>query len=643
MKKKIHVFFWWLFWILFLEIVYRIFIFNTFFDKYTISVIIFSLPWVFIIWAITTLLPEKINKFLTIFLTCALTIITLAQIVYYNFYTSIFSFFSLTTGAGQVMEFWQAILNVMLSIWYVFLIVLIPLILFLIFKNKLFNFKRLSWKINLVNLVLFILSLGGAYLTTYKFDSGIYSINRLLFSTHAPLLTANKVGLNTTQALDLYRYIFGFNEEIFIEETSEEILEEPGIEYNAIEIDFDKLINKTSNKTIKNMHKYFKNVSPTQKNKYTGLFKDKNLIFITAEAFDTIALDEKITPTLYKMANNSYVFTNYYQPLFPVSTSDGEYMNLTSLIPKEGVWSFYRTSKISMPLGFGTMFKKAGYTSYGFHNHTYSYYDRDDSHPNIGLTYYGCGNGLEKKMNCSHWPNSDKEMIESTLSYYLEKDKPFASYYMTVSGHLNYNFYGNNMASRNKSKVKNLKYSQAVKAYYATQIELDKAMEILLKELDEANKLDDTLIVLAPDHYPYGLTTEEMNEVSKTNRSNKFENYHTTLIMYNPAIEKTEIDKIVSSIDILPTIYNLYGLEYDSRLLMGTDIFSESEGLVIFSDRSWITKYGKYNSVTKKFTKTTKEELPENYIDKINTKVYQKFSMSSLILENNYYSKLGLK
>ena len=199
------------------------------------------------------------------------------------------------------------------------------------------------------------------------------------------------------------------------------------------------------------------------------------------------------------------------------------------------------------------------------------------------------------------------------------------------------------MASRNKSKVKNLKYSEAVKAYYATQIELDKAMEILLKELDETNKLDDTLIVLAPDHYPYGLTTEEMNEVSKTNRSNKFENYHTTLIMYNPAIEKTEIDKIVSSIDILPTIYNLYGLEYDSRLLMGTDIFSESEGLVIFSDRSWITKYGKYNSVTKKFTKTTKEELPENYIDKINTKVYQNFSMSSLILENNYYSKLGLE
>lgn len=642
MKRKISIYFWWLFWIIYLEIIYRIFIFDTLIDKYTISVIIFSIPLTFIFSFLTSMLATKLNKILTTFLTIGLTVVTLAQIVYYNFYTSIFSFFSLTTGAGQVMEFWQAILNVIIKIWYVFLIVLVPLILFLIFKNKIFRFKRPSWKINILKLGLLFVSFIGIYFTTLKFDTGIYSINRLLFKTHAPLLTANKVGLNTTEILDLYRYIFGFNEEVFIEATSEEVIEE-GIEYNITEIDFDKLISKTSNTSIKNMHKYFKNVKPTEKNKYTGLFKNKNLIFITAEGFDSIALDEKITPTLYKMANNSYVFKNYYQPLYPVSTSDGEYMNLISLIPKEGVWSFYQTSKISMPYGFGKMFKNAGYTSYGFHNHTYSYYDRDDSHPNLGLTYYGCGNGLEKKMDCSNWPNSDKEMIKATLDYYLNKNKPFATYYMTVSGHLNYNFYGNNMAYRNRKAVEKLKYSDEVKAYYATQIELDKAMELLLKELNKANKLDDTLIIISPDHYPYGLTITQMNEVSKTNRKNKFENYHTTLIMYNPSIEKTVIDKVIGSIDILPTIYNLYGLEYDSRLLIGTDIFSESEGLVILSDRSWITNKGKYNSVTKKFTKTTEEELPENYIEKMNTKVYQKFSMSSLILDNNYYKKLGIK
>ena len=214
---------------------------------------------------------------------------------------------------------------------------------------------------------------------------------------------------------------------------------------------------------------------------------------------------------------------------------------------------------------------------------------------------------------------------------------------MTVSGHLNYNFYGNSMSARNKNKVKNLKYSDAIKAYYAAQIELDKAMELLLKKLEEKGVLDDTLIIMGPDHYPYGLTQKQMNEVSNIDRSDKFENYHTTLIMYNPSIEKTVIDKTISGLDLLPTIYNLYGIEFDSRLLMGRDIFSDSEHIVILSDRSWITEVGRYNSVTRKFTKTTEEEIDDDYIDRINSIVNNRFSMSALILDNNYYKKVGLK
>ena len=164
----------------------------------------------------------------------------------------------------------------------------------------------------------------------------------------------------------------------------------------------------------------------------------------------------------------------------------------------------------------------------------------------------------------------------------------------------------------------------------------------MLKKKKKKNILNDTLIVIAPDHYPYGLKTSEMNEVSKIDRSDKFENYHTSLIIYNPTIEKTEVNKVVSGLDILPSVLNLFGMNYDSRLLMGKDIFSETEGLVILSDRSWISDKGKYNSVTKEFTKTTNEEVSKEYIEKINTEIYQKFSMSSLILDNDYYKKIGL-
>ena len=646
MKKKIHGSIFCAFWIVYLELIYRIFIVGNFFSLNTLSVILFSMTWMAITALIVGLFNEKVNRIISYFILFFYTLITLAQIVYYNFYDSIFSFFSLTTGTGQVMQFWQMILEVIARIWYVFALTLVPLILYYIFNKKIFKFNKLRLKDILLNLVLLVFSLTMILVEVTYDNKGVYSLNRLIYKTHAPMLTINKTGLWSMQIIDLYRYIFGFEEEVevsAVEETPEKVELEKEKEYNKVDIDFESLIEKESNSTVKNMHKYFSSVVPSEKNKYTGLFKDKNLIFITAEAFDTIAIDKDITPTLYKMANNSYIFTNYYQPLYPVSTSDEEYMNLISLIPKEGVWSFYKSSKISMPMGFGTMFKNEGYTSYGFHNHTYKYYDRHLSHPNIGLSYIGCGNGLEKKMNCKRWPNSDYEMIEATTDYYLNDEKPFATYYMTVSGHLNYNFYGNSMSARNKNKVKNLKYSDAIKAYYAAQIELDKAMELLLKKLEEKGVLDDTLIIIGPDHYPYGLTQKQMNEVSNIDRSNKFENYHTTLIMYNPSIEKTVIDKTISGLDLLPTIYNLYGIEFDSRLLMGRDIFSDSEHIVILSDRSWITEAGRYNSVTRKFTKTTEEEIDDDYIDRINSIVNNRFSMSALILDNNYYKKVGLK
>ena len=644
-KKRINMTIWWIFWIIFLEMIYRFFVVGDFLSWNTLSVILFSIPWAILISIITSFFNSKINRVLNILLTILITLFTIAQIVYFKFYHSIFSFFSLTTGTGQVMQFWQQILEVILNNWYIFVIILIPLLLVVIFRKKLFNYKRKTTRSMLIHLLVMNLFIIGIIFRVYL-DKGIYSLDTLFNKTHAPMLTINKTGLLTMERLDLHRYLFGFEEQMAEEEEEEvpeeEVVLEPEIEYNVLNIDFDKLISKTSNKSIKNMHKYFKSVEPTEKNKYTGMFKGMNVIMITGEAFDTIALDEDLTPTLYMMANNGFVFKNFYQPLYPVSTSDGEYQNLTSLVPKEGVWSFYKSSKNKMSLTYGNMFKKSGYTTYGFHDHYYTYYDRNKSHPNAGFKFIGCGNGLEKKMNCNHWPNSDFEMIKATTNYYFKKE-PFATYYLTVSGHLNYNFYGNNMAYKNKSVVSKLPYSDAVKAYMATHIELEKAMKELLARLEADGLLDKTLIVISPDHYPYGLTDKQLNERSKTNRSNKFEKYHTSLIMYNPTIERTEIDKVVSSLDIMPTLYNLFGLKYDSRLVMGRDIFSDQEHIVILSDRSWVTDKGTYNSVNGKFTPFKKgEKVDQKYIKKINSIVKKRYSMSTLILDNDYYRKLGL-
>ena len=218
---------------------------------------------------------------------------------------------------------------------------------------------------------------------------------------------------------------------------------------------------------------------------------------------------------------------------------------------------------------------------------------------------------------------------------------------MTVSGHLNYTFKDNSMSYKNKDLVSNLPYSEHVKAYLAANIELDRALNALITELENKGKLDDTVIVLSPDHYPYGLTKSELNEISEKDRNDKFENFHTSLIIYNSGMsENVTVDKYVSSIDLLPTIYNLFGIEYDSRLLIGNDALSDNEGLVILSDRSWINENASYNSMTETYTKF--KDVDEEYLNKINEEVYKRFTVSSMLLYEkdgaylDYYRRLPL-
>ncbi len=666
MKKNLKNLYWFFLLIIYLESIYRIFIFNTFISLDFLNLLLFSIPISILFYIICNLFNEKVNRILTIILTFIITFIFAAQIVYFNFYQSMFSVFSIMNGTAQVMEFADDIFKMVLGVWYIIILLFVPFVLFIIFGKKFFSFRKLNLKKIIAFGILTILFYGFTFLEIQIDKDGPYSLNRLYYGTHAPMITAKKVGLLTMTRYDIIRFFFGFEEKSYTNSVNKNNNEEIVVKYNKLDINFQSLITNETNGTIKSMHEYFNSLTPTTQNKYTGTFKDKNLIFITAEGFDTLAVNETLTPTLYKLSNNGFVFENYYQPLFPVSTSDGEYMNDLSLIPKEGVWSFYRSSKIYLPFAIGNMFNQLGYKTNAYHDHNYKYYDRNLSHPNMGFTYKGCGNGLQKLMNCKIWPESDFEMMKVTVGDYIynlnsseetssminkiEETKDvqhFATYYMTVSGHLNYSRYGNSMSNRNWSAVKDLPYSDAIKAYIACNIEFDKAMEYLLNSLEEAGILDDTLIVISPDHYPYGLKNEkaEMSEILGYDRTDKFENFRTTLIMYNPKIKKVVVDKYASSIDILPTVYNLFGLDFDSRLLMGRDILSnDEEGLVILSDRSWKTEKGSYNAIKDEFIPSDAGEIvSQEYIDEINSKVAQKFSMSSLILSNNYYSYLGLK
>ena len=118
------------------------------------------------------------------------------------------------------------------------------------------------------------------------------------------------------------------------------------------------------------------------------------------------------------------------------------------------------------------------------------------------------------------------------------------------------------MSRRHWDEVAGLPYSEGPKAYLACQMELELAMESLLTQLEEAGRLDDTVIVLSGDHYPYGLTDEEYSELLGRQVDPNFEIFQNTLILWNAQMEEpVRVEKLCSSLDVMPTLANLVGLE----------------------------------------------------------------------------------
>lgn len=638
--KKLNLLIYYILFIIYEELVFSCLIYKSFPTSLWL-IILFSIPIAIILNLITSVFKPKINKFLTYIITIALIILFSAQIVYYSMYEAIISFFSMMHG-GQITEFMEAIIDVVLRNWYGIALFALPLVILIVLsKKKVLLFERNSLKeiaIKMTSVV--VVHLVALLCVNFINTNMMYSNKNLYYNIHIPKVTANRMGLLTTMRLDLQRFIFGFEEKLSVE-TSTTPIEEEENSYNVTYIDFDKLIQNEENNTIKEMHEYFSSQEASKKNKYTGMFKGKNLIVLVGESFSSLAIREDLTPNLYKLYKEGFQFDNFYTPIFPVSTADGEYITDTSLIPKEGVWSFLKIAGNYMPYSYPNVFEKQGYSSNAYHNHTATYYERDKYIETMGYnSYLAVGTGLEDRMDTSNWPNSDYEMVKTTMDDYINNEK-FMAYYMTVSGHMNYTKIGNMMVYRNWDQVKDLPYSHKAKSYLAANIELDKAVGELIRRLEEAGKLEDTVIVISGDHYPYGLTLEEINELSTFERDDKFEKYRMPFLIWSGSMkEPIKVEKIGSSLDVLPTVLNLFGAEFDSRLLIGRDILSDTEPLVIFSDRSFITDKGRYNAVTGEFIANEGTTVEEGYVDKINTIIYKKYQMSRLILENDYYRKI---
>lgn len=629
MKKKYSTVILYLFLFIYLELLNKVLMFNKLPNKEFLIVVFFSISLSFFLSFFTHFFKEKKNKKIATFFVLFLVGFYLYNFLYYSLFSLPFSISDIEL-VNNAMSFYEIGLHLIQTDIIYILLFLLPFVLFLLYKDN-FDFTKKHMKNKIVLFTSFVVIYILTILTLNLDKSSLYSPYNLYYNLNSMATSTEVLGVFTSQRLSIKRFLFGFQEKLVMEKKE---LEKSEVAYNKLNINFDELIAKEKDESIKSIYEYLNLKTATNKNEYTGMYKGKNLIFILAEGFNSIAVDEIRTPTLYKLIHEGFLFTNYYSPEF-LSTTGGEFQAMTGLLPTQEILKIWRNDTPTLSYSIGNAFHRIGYNTYSFHNWLYTYYSRHKTMPTLGFhNYMACKNGMEKRINCS-WLPSDVAMINATFNEY-SKASPFVTYYITVSGHAPYNFMGgNSIAIKNKEIVNDLPYSTSVKAYLSSQMELEYALQTLIENLKNEGILDDTVIVLTGDHYPYTLTEDEINEISTYERERLVEVNHSNLIIWNTNNEHKVIEKTASQIDVLPTLLNLFGVEYDSRLFIGNDIFSDEEGLAIFASRSWKSDKGVYYS-----DKGFVGEASDAYIDAINNRIANNFTISKLLLEKNIYKKI---
>ena len=354
--------------------------------------------------------------------------------------------------------------------------------------------------------------------------------------------------------------------------------------YNLITIDRDAL--KEEIDVYNSLYGY-----SIKNNDYTGIFKDKNVIYVLMESVDSWAIDEDTMPTLNKLKNTGLNFTNRYSPFFNGGqTINSEFSMNTGLYAITDYDTIFDIDTVDYKYSLANTLKSNGYKVNSFHANTGKFYNRREFHKLLGYDNHYSAVDLQKEKkldkNKNYFVDSNFISDEYLSNLVLNKDSKFLSFITTYSGHLDYNKF-NKVFKETEGSIPN-KYEYEEEYIYRTLVnDTDKFLKILLEKLESTGLIDNTVLVLVADHYSYGYSDSEYvaNKKGVNNDPKSLQN--TPVIIWSKDIEHKNINTIMDTADILPTLLNMLGIEYNPMNYIGEDVFSEyHDNFIWFSDGS---------------------------------------------------------
>jgi len=638
--------------IILLEIVFKFRVLTIGFNINLLRMILFSLSYSILMMFFIMFFKEKAVMRIIYTFTVIVTFLYLNQEIYNSFGTGFYSVVFLGVGGtdsisfSQVLSFLNDYVSSFKFLQFFYLIPIVSLYLFKKYKLISFNVEYFTLKQPLIVLIL-------GFITFF-----------------IPLQTIDE-DIDDTIAnsdMDLYTYVFN----------SQEALKQFGL-LTYTQRDFFSLFrsNPLSEYDYDLMlDDYFENHNKHLPNEYSNQLENKNFILIMAESLDTFAINEELTPNLYKLREENSYFINFYSPLYYRSTADSEFMVQTSLYPDKNVsLSMEAYIDNTFPYSLARLFSEKGYSTHSFHNYTDYFYPRSEFHTKtLGFdSYYGAYElgMVDKEYNedtliINHIWQSDLELMEKSLNCQtylddynctniLESDGNFFINYLTVSGHFRYSE-DHEIAKLNADLVRQYEIDNEIELpdeifyYLAANIELDKAIGYLFDELTATNHLDDTVIMIFGDHYAYGIDTKTIWEYDDLKEDNSLIDIHNVpMIIYsNDKLENKTFTNYMSTIDVIPTLANLFNLNLPYEMVFGSDALANDDNIVRFSNMSYISKYYSYDSLSEKFTfeyEDHSEGIPlsndekKNILTGIYDKIFEDYSYNLLVLQYDYYKE----
>ena len=580
---------------------------------------LFTITWACLFIGISLSLKSKIGKWVYLSVNILFLIMFLTNGIYYSTTHNFFDFIlleSTSEGAPYMMDCIKNC-NVWIYIWFVIIIFTIYVGFRKIPKKDNFNYKNVIIVVLVFLLIHLLLpNLYGSANSSLEWNT--WQNPRNIYKNFND---ANK----SMSITGLYEYTIRNFYITFLQTEEEETSE-----------DYEFLMEAFS-------------VNNNEVNKYTGIFKNKNLIFVQLEGIDDWLLTEKDMPTLYGMLNNSFVFQNHYSYYNGGgSTFNSEFaVNTGFITPLSYTQNAYSFNKNSFPYSMANMFKNQDYVVNAFHMNSGEYYSRQTNYSNWGYDkYYGLLDINDYKDKSY---TLDRELINDVTfqERMFPKDSKFVDYIITYSNHLPFTntkgvcklLYDMEMdlddtvdtGEESSSMFVQLTEEECIRKQAH---ETDYMMELLLKKLTELNLIDDTVIVVFTDHYLY--TVEDKTILDKyKNTSNNLIN-KTPFFIWQNNMKRTNIKEVTSQLNILPTTLNLFGINYNPNYYIGSDALSSNyKGIVFFSDYSWYDG----NIYVDNGVIANNKSSSQEYLDEKNYYIHYLTKKNDLALKYNVFKK----